>query len=551
MSSHCLGKKKKIVILGGGFGGIYTAKHLEKLFSKELCHFEIILVNKYNYFTYQPMLAEVIGGSLGIYDSISSIRSLLKKTTIYIRSISKIDVENKKITLSPNFEHTDLTIEYDALVIAIGTVTDFNNCPSGIKEHSLGFKSLQDAIQIKNRIIDIIETAATEESPKRRKELLTFVVGGGGFSGTEIVAEINDFCRKMIKRYTSISQEDLRVVLVHKNEHLMDKELSPSLSKYTEKLLRKRGIELRLNQSLESATPFSAILNNKEIIPTRTVISTVPSNKNPLLEGLPFTFLYNRIMTNETLQVQGFTDIWAVGDVAAIPSPKSKRIINPPTAQFAVREAKVVAKNIYNSYKNIPPISFSFKGLGSMASLGYHNAVVQLFGHIKLSGFFAWLLWRAVYLFKLPGASRKTNVFLTWTLKLLLPQEPVQLKAEKVRGIEHLHFNKGEIIFNKGDIGDYLYIITKGSVAVLKDPNSQESIATLGPGDYFGEMALLSHTRRNATIQCLEQCDIVSLRTEDFHVLIDHLPILKKELEGTKQKRINDNVRQLEKRFKK
>jgi NADH dehydrogenase len=187
---------KKIVILGGGFGGVYTALHLEKALKKYRDSIEIILVNRENYFTYQPMLAEVVGGSIDILDSVTCLRSLLKHTSIYIREVTSINTETKEITLSPNFSHKDVIINYDHLVLALGSVTDFRTSPGGLAEHALPFKDLSDALSLRNRIIDVIETAAQESDAKERKTLLTFVVGGGGFSGVEVVAEINDLARK-------------------------------------------------------------------------------------------------------------------------------------------------------------------------------------------------------------------------------------------------------------------------------------------------------------------------------------------------------------------
>ena len=194
--------KKKIVILGGGFGGVYTAIYLEKALKKD-SEFEIILINKENYFVYQPMLAEVVGGSLGLIDTVSALKKLLPKTTLYIREILDIDMKNQKITLSPEFNHSTVEVSYDHLVIALGNVTDFKGIP-GIHEHALPFKNLADSISIRNQLIEVIEAAACEPDPILRKSLLTFVVGGGGFSGTEVAAEVNDFVRSLVKKYKNL-----------------------------------------------------------------------------------------------------------------------------------------------------------------------------------------------------------------------------------------------------------------------------------------------------------------------------------------------------------
>jgi NADH dehydrogenase len=528
---------KRIVILGGGFAGIYTATHLEKLFKKHRDQYEIVLVSRDNYFTYQPMLAEVVAGSLGITDSVSSLRALLKKTTIYVREISNIDINERSITLSPNFYHTDLKINYDHLVVALGNVTDFRKSPGGLHEHALPFKTLKDAIKLRNHLIDVLESAAIEPDPLVRKQLLTFVIGGGGFSGVEIVAEINDLVRLFAKQYATIIPSEIRVVLVHKKDRLVDKELSPSLGRYAEKLLKKRGVEIFFNMELSSATPQEAILGDGTRIPSSTIVSTVPGNPNPLVEKLPIEQIKGKIKVDSFMRVPDHENIWSLGDCAAVPVAGTADI-SPPTAQFAVRQAKCLAHNIFASCTGKALKPFSFKALGMMASLGYQKAIAELFGTIKLSGFIAWLMWRVVYWMKLPGISRKVKVGLSWFLDALIPQEFVQIKAEVHNGITHLHYAKGETIFRKGDIGDFLYIIVDGKVEILNSADGKDiQVAILGKGEFFGEMALLNQKKRNATVRCLEDSELIAIRKNDFNVLITNFGNLREEFLRTEKER--------------
>lgn len=529
---------KRIVILGGGFGGIYTATHLQKLFKRYRDEYEIVLVSRDNYFTYQPMLAEVVAGSLGILDSVSSLRSLLKHTTVYIREISDIDIKERTITLSPNFHHTDLRISYDHLIVALGNVTDFRNSSGGLHEHALAFKTLKDAIKLRNHLIDVMESAAIEPDPEIRKQLLTFVIGGGGFSGVEIVAEINDLVRLFAKQYASIAPNEIRVILIHRKDRLVDKELSPSLGRYAEKLLIKRGVEILFNTELASATPQEAILNDGRRIPSSTIVSTVPANPNPLVEALPLEQIKGRLKTDSFLKVSGTENIWAIGDCAAVPIFNSPQT-SPPTAQFAVRQGKCLAYNIFASCTGKKLKPFAFKSLGAMASLGYRKAIAEIFGKIKLSGFIAWVLWRVVYWSKLPGVSRKIRVGFSWLLDMIVPHEFVQLKTEVHNGITHLHYAKGETIFRKGDVGDFLYIIVNGKVEVLDVVNKKEiPIATLSRGEYFGEMALLNQKKRIASIRCLEDTELLAVRKHDFHVLVTNFGNLREEFIKTERARL-------------
>lgn len=528
-------RKKRIIILGGGFGGVYTAMQLEKHFTaEERDHWEVCLINKENYFVYQPMLAEIVGGSVDLFDTVSSIRRLLPKTNLYIREIEKIDIPGKKVILTPKFSHREEEIPFDHLVIALGTVTDFRDT-SGLHEHALPFKNLADSVVIRNRVIEAVETAAQETNEERKRAMLTFVVGGGGYSGVEVAAEINDLLHSLVKKYP-IDKRLCRVVLVHSKDRLLFTELSPQLGEYSGKLLQKRGVEIRFNCRLATATPYEAVLKDGERIPALTVISTVPSSPNPLLLELPLPMERGKIKADLTMQVEGTDNIWTLGDCSWIPAPHGEGIC-PPTAQFAIRQAKVLGDNIYASIKGKPKKKFDFKALGSLGALGHKRAVAEILGY-KFSGVIAWLLWRFIYWMKLPGLDRKLKVALSWMLDSIIPIEPVQLKITPTSGIARLHFEPGEIIFSEGDVGDFLYIVVKGEVEILKEKDGkEEKIATLHQGEYFGEMALLNEKRRGATVRCITPVDVLALKKNDFGALIANFADLRTSFEDTDKQR--------------
>ncbi len=531
---------KKIVILGGGFSGVYTAFHLKKHLKRDSDD-EVILINKENYLVFQPMLAEVVGGSLGILDTVSPLRRLLKGVTLYIREIDSVDFAKQKVILSPQFSHKTLEIPFNHLVIALGNVTDFRQA-TGLHEHALPFKNLSDTIRIRNHVIETLSAAAIEPDQELRKMLLTYVVAGGGFSGTEVVAEINDFVRRYQKQFPSIKPEEIRVILIHSKDRLMDRELSPSLGKYAQKILQKRGVEILFNQRIKTATPIGAVLDNEEKIPSKTVISTVPSSPNPIVEMMDLPKEKGKIKTDASLLVEGKENIWAIGDCAAIPDLNTEGAICPPTAQFAIRQAKVLGYNIAAVLQNKEKKAFRFKALGMLGALGHYSAVAEFFGKIKISGFFAWCLWRFIYWVKLPGFDRKIKVAFSWFLDTIIPIETVQLKLSPSAGIASLHFETGEVIFHQGDVGDYLYIIVEGEVEVIKEKDGEEKkVATLGSGEFFGEIALLSHERRTATIRASKPSDIIAIRKSDFGLLIAHFTQLKEEILQTEEKRIEKN----------
>jgi NADH dehydrogenase len=526
---------QRILILGGGFGGVYTALYLEKYLRKAISkkEIEIALVNRDNYFVYQPMLSEVVGGSVGLFDTVSPIRRLLLRTSLYVREIEKIDLESSEVVLVPQFSHTPTILKYDHLILALGNVTDFRDNP-GLHEHALAFKNLADALVIRNRVIEAIAAAAVVKDPYFRKQLLTFVIGGGGFSGTEVCAEVNDFARKLCKEYPQIDPDEIRVVLVHSKDRVLDSELPESLGRYAGDVLRKRGVEIHFNQRLLSATPEEAILDDKSRIPSKTIISSVPSYPNPLIQSLDLPKTKERIRTNPFMQVEGKENIWALGDCAIIPVIKNNTF-SPPTAQFAIREAKQLAKNLAAHLENKPKKPFYFKALGLLGALGHHSAVAELFGLFKFSGFFAWLLWRFIYWIKLPGLDRKIKTAASWFLDLIIPADAVELKIAPSQGISRFHFEPDDIIFNEGDSGDYLYIILSGEVEVFNKKSGH--IANLKQGEYFGEMALLNQKSRFATVKCIKSTDLLGLRKQDFGTLIANFSQLKENFEETEKKR--------------
>jgi len=468
-------------------------------------------------------------------DTVSPIRRMLPRTDLHVRGIESIDIAKQTITTTPGFRQQPHAIHYDHLVIALGNVTDFRGL-RGLPEHAIPFKNLGDALHIRNHIIHVLEEAAIEHMDERlRKQLLTFVVAGGGFSGVEVVAEINDFVREVVRNYPQIDAGDVRVVLLHALDRILP-ELDEKLALYAQKILARRGVEIRLNTKLEAATGEEAILVDKTRIPTKTLISTVPSSPNPLTDLVDLPKERGRLKVDRSLLVAGTENVWALGDCALV--PMSDGGVCPPTAQFAIRQAKTAAHNIVSALRGGDRKSFQFKELGKLGVLGHRSAVAQVFG-VNVSGFLAWFLWRTIYLMKLPGWGRRLKVAASWTFDLFLPPELVQLKLDNSMGVAHEHFEPGQEIFRQGDLGDRIYIISRGQAEVIHETGGREvPLALLGPGEYFGEMALLNQTTRNATVRCLESLDVLSIHKREFSALAANLPALRESFEQViKQRR--------------
>ncbi len=517
----------RILILGGGFGGVYTALTLGKLLKAELDRglVELGLVNRDNYIVFQPMLPEVISGSIGIIDTITPIRRLCPRTNLYTRMIEGIDLKRRRVTAAAGFGSQQLYMEYDHLVIALGNVTSFAGQP-GLAEHALPFKYLGDALALRNHAIHVLEEADIERDPEIRRSLLTFVVAGGGFSGVEAVAELNDFVRAAAKSFRNVMPEEIKVILLHAGPLILP-ELPESLAGFAQRLLMKRGVEIRLNTRLYGATGDAALLEGGARIATRTLVSTVPSGPNPLVAMLPCRKERGRMVTDAHLELPDDAGVWAVGDCALIIDSQTGQP-SPPTAQHAIREARCVADNIVASLRETPKRTFAFKALGKMGALGHRSAVAEVFG-VKLSGLLAWWLWRTIYLMKLPGLDRKIRVAVDWTLDLLLPGDIVQLRTERSVGIRREHFEAGEVIFQEGGHGEWLYVIVDGLVDVVKQVAGQGEapLRRLGPGDCFGEIALLGDHIRTATTRSVTAANLLAVDRDAFHALFSTLPPLR------------------------
>jgi NADH:ubiquinone reductase (H+-translocating) len=518
-TSQWMGPRKQIVILGGGFAGIYTARSLERMLRPEEA--DICLVNRENYWVYQPMLPEVISGSIAIMDVVCPIRRLCPRTNLVMREVEDIDFNNKVVTVSPGFRPRAKKILYDYLVIALGEVTNYYGMP-GMLENAMPFRTLADAIAIRNHVIHVLEEADVEDDPDLRRKLLTIVVGGGGFSGVEVVAELNNFVQDVKKNYMRLRNEQVRCVLIHSRGRILP-EMADPLALFAQKILKKRGIEIILNDRLVAATSEKAILKSGTEIPCKTIISTVPSASPAVLQKLDCAKDKGSLLVNTGLELLGHEgQVWALGDCASIKTVSGKVV--PPTAQHATREATTCAVNITAAIRGGKQALFTFEGLGTLGSLGHGSAVAQILG-VKISGWLAWMLWRNIYLFKIPGIKSKVRIGIDWFIHLLFPPDLAQMRLEHESGIKNQHFEPGDIVFHEGDLGDSVYVIERGECEVIKEEDgTAKTVATLQAGNYFGEMALLSDVTRNATVRARTALDVLLIPKGDFNRLRQSVP---------------------------
>jgi NADH:ubiquinone reductase (H+-translocating) len=424
--------KTRIVILGGGFAGVTTADTLEHLFGADPS-VSITLVSDTNALLFTPMLAEVAGSSIEATHITSPLRTSLRRTHVIRNKAIAIDLQKHCVRLAPDLplstpvlhagEKDGHEVPFDHLVLALGVVSNYLGLDN-VRATAFDFKSLGDAIRIRNHVIDLFERADDEPPSPARQALLTFVVAGGGFAGAELAGALNDFARGMLAYYPTIAPEEVRVILVHSRDRILP-ELSEELAAYALARMAARGVSFKLNVRVADARPGAVRLSNTEEICTETVVWTAGTTPNPLVQTLPVERdKRGAVMVDKTLAVPGCPGLWAVGDCAAITDAKTGQPC-PPTAQFALREARTLAHNIHASVRGLSLVPFHFDALGALCVVGHHTACAEIRG-LRFSGLFAWFLWRGIYVAKLPGLERKVRVVVDWIIELFFPRDIVQ-----------------------------------------------------------------------------------------------------------------------------
>ena len=412
---------RRIVILGGGFGGVATAQRLERL----LAHrpdVSVTLVSESNFLLFTPMLAEVASSSLVARHVAAPLRATCPRTTIRRATVEAIDVETRSVRIRASTDAQAEPLRYDELVVAVGAVPAFHSLP-GVSERAFTLKSLADATNLRDHVIRILDRAETEPEADARRRMLTFAVAGGGFAGVELVAQLHDLVHGVLVYYPRIDVADLRFVLVHSRDRILP-ELTYELGAYALQRLRRRGIEFALGVRVSGASRGEVSLSDGSSISTETFVWTAGNEPAALARALAPDGDGRALVTDETLRVVGHEHVWAVGDCARIPDPDRAGKHCPPTAQHALRQGRQAAQNIVAAIDGRPPSPFRFTSLGMLVVLGRNTAAAEIRG-LRFSGLFAWFLWRGIYLAKLPGFEKKVRVLADWSLDLVFPRDIV------------------------------------------------------------------------------------------------------------------------------
>lgn len=426
--------KKRVVVLGGGFAGLECIRRLESYFMRDL-DIEIVLVSEDNFLLFTPMLPQVASGMIETRHIIMPIRALIEKTIFYEDRVRNIDPFGKIVILSGTSEKRGVSLHYDFLVIALGSQTNFFGL-TNVEEHAYTMKTLNDAMILRNRIIDMLEQSENETNPILRKSLLTFVIVGAGFAGIETAGELIDFVLDARKYYPHISKQDIHVVVLEALSSILPG-FSEKLAKFAYEKLIQRRIDIRLNTAVTSFDGTEALVKslenrenkNIEAIQTKTLIWTAGVTPVDTIKNSIFKTEKGKIIVNEFLEIPDFPGVFAIGDCCQTIDPVTKRPY-APTAQLAEAHAKIAAHNLYALIRNKQKKNFEYKSKGQMAIIGKRSGIASVFG-MNIHGFLAWWLWRSVYLSKISRLEKRVRVLLDWTIDLFFDRDISRLKYLK------------------------------------------------------------------------------------------------------------------------
>ena len=431
--------KKKIVILGSGFAAVECAKKLENEYGNDP-EIELVMIGEDNFLLFTPMLPQVASGMIETRHIVFPIRTICKKTKFYEGRIKNVDPYGKLVTLWGTGDKRSISIHYDFLVVALGSETNFFGM-ADVEKNAYTMKTLNDAVMLRNRIIDMLEQAENETNPILRKSFLNFVVVGGGFAGIETAGELMDLLLDVRKYYPSIQKDDLKVIVLEAMGEILPG-FNKKLAEFAKQKLKERGIDIQLKKAVTSfdgnevtiktldETPKDSI-DQSEInsIITKTLIWTAGIKPVNTIKRSMFKTEKGKIVINNFLEVPKFPGVFAIGDCALFVNPITNRPF-PPTAQIAEAQAKMAAKNLISLIKNSEKEKFVYHSKGQLAIIGKRTGIATFLG-MNISGFLAWLIWRNVYLSKIPTFDKKIRVFLDWMIDLFFDRDVSRLKIMK------------------------------------------------------------------------------------------------------------------------
>jgi NADH:ubiquinone reductase (H+-translocating) len=480
-------KPIRVVIVGGGFAAVQFARTLRAKQRPSDC--EILLFNRENHMVFHPLLADVAGASINVDAAAAPLRQMLPGVGCRTERVERIDLSASEIEYDEG-NGVRTRLHYDHVVLACGADSNLGIIP-GMTEHAFAFKVMRDAIDLRQHVVRQMEHAEATTDPERRRWFLHFIIVGAGFSGVEVAGELNELVRSSTRFYRNFREEDVVVTMVHSQDQILP-EVAPTLRDFARKKMEKAGVTILLNCRAVAATREGVELNDGSKLLGATIVCTIGTTASPLVQSLHVPKEKGRIRTTPEMRVEGQTNAWALGDCALIINDFDKKP-SPTTAQFAQRQGRQAAANLIRVLHGEPTKPFSFKALGQLCSIGGYSAVAEMFG-MRFSGFLAWVMWRGVYLLKLPTWSRRFKVALDWAWDVLFPRDLSFLNTDATLNVTHAYYLPGDYIHRQGELARTFSIIDEGEVEALKvtppDPEPK-LLAVLSKGDFFGEATLL------------------------------------------------------------
>ena len=517
----------RVVIVGGGFAGVTLAEQ----FSRRLApNVEIVVISSENHMVFTPMLAEVAGRSLSALDVVMPGRQIARGATWITAAVTGVDLKKNEVEYTrPGGQSA--TLSYAHLVLACGSGVNLDEVP-GMAAHAYTLRTVGDGFNLGNEIITRFEQAAAEPVEAEQERLLTVVVVGGGFTGVEAAGHLFDLMRNIKPFYPQLSEARPRMVLLQRGGRIVPEFQHDSLSEFALRKLRQNGLDVRLNTDVKEVTARYVRIGTGERIDSGLTVCSVGTTPVALIKKIGLPVERGRLNTEPDMRVTGSTNVWAIGDCAAVPNAWNGKI-SPPTAQFALRQATQLAANLVRVQRGEATKPFHFRPQGLLATIGHQNGVAEIYS-LKFSGFFAWFLWRCVYLMKIPTIGRKINVVVDWTWDIFFKPNVVQVRVAQQQRFKLAHYAAGDFVFHKGEAAAGIFVVKAGSAGLYLDEAALTPFVTWTTGDHFGEAAFVEGAEAStypASVKAETPLDLIVVDREDFSRLSESLGMLQADLE--------------------
>jgi NADH dehydrogenase len=520
-SDRSAGRKPHVLILGGGYVAITLAPQLrDAIKAGELT---ATVVSRTNFQMFHGFTGEMLTGRLGPGHTLNAARRVFRPAGVHVGEIESVDLENKVVTTSRHLDGARFELPYDHAVLALGTADNFTAYP-GLAEHSFKLKTFDDCFRLRNHIVTMLELADIEDDPEERRRLLTFFIAGAGFAGSEIAGELSDWLRKLTSsEYQGIQPGECRVVLVHPGRTILP-ELSADprhrgLIDFAARHLRKLGVEIMTGTRVAATTPNEVYLDNGDHVPTRTIVAAIGAKPPALFDTMEIPRERGRVRTDDYLRVDGYEDVWAAGDCAAIPDGDGGWC--PPVGVYALKEGISAGENILRAVRGQSLEPFRYSGLGQAGSLGRRTAVGEFKG-VQLKGLAAWMLWRGRLLYYVPTWDRRLRMVADWLLAPIVGRDIVEMSTADAHDYEVRHnvFQPGETVADYRRAARYVHIIVEGDVDIV-GADDEHVIRCMHAGDHFDQKRLDRFEAERAIARSVVRT--VSLRADQADQLRDVL----------------------------